>query len=150
MTAHLHPKVVINSSDRWFLFLFGWTLLVGSFLHVLTATGIWPEKAPYWIGVYFDSLILFDFFGGVGLLVGLSKRTRQSIQFNWWPLRYTLYLCVWICASNAVASGYMIYLDVLENYGSGFSVELRIVDLVIVVIGLVRSVKILRQNHDGF
>ncbi len=110
-----------------FVHLFGVILIIAGVIHWFSIFGILPsEKTPFFIGSYFDSLALFDIIAGIGILF-----RRQ----------WGLWLVFFILITQIPAHSYMAYLDIVHQYGSGFTPIFRFIDIVIIAGGflLVRT-----------
>lgn len=80
-----------------------------------------PERAPYTLSFYFNSLIFFDILTGVGML---------------FVRPWAIVIALLILVTQIPAHLFMIYLDIFEEYRSGFPILGRVTDITFLVAGL--------------
>lgn len=109
------------SIDKLVLRTFGVVLIAGGVVHWLIIFGVMFEKTPLLLEIYFHSLAVLSPAAGIGLL------THRV---------YGIKLAMFIFITQVPAHSYMIYLDAVQHWDSGYSIPLRLLDIGLVVVGM--------------
>ena len=65
----------LTRTDIFVLRFFGVLLIISGILHLYHLLGLIPEKTPYLIELYFDSLTVFDILAGIGFIFVNTQKT---------------------------------------------------------------------------
>lgn len=122
----------LTKTESSIIRLFGFFLIVAGIIHWFMLIGVFPEKTPFFLTRYFNSLAFFDILAGVGMCL-----------IRPWGLKIAFLIII----TQIPAHFFMMYMDYFERYQSGFPILGRMLDIALLGGGLLYARKFLQKSH---